>query len=76
MPNILPIKRKEDGTEDDGDGERAQVAEPAQVEDEPTDEAAAKKKSLAALREWIDQSKQRLEDWQKQVDQQIQSAKQ
>lgn len=68
VQNILPIKRKEDGTDGDGEPGDAQTEEPARAEDEPTDEAAAKKKSLAALREWIDQSKQRLEDWQKQVD--------
>lgn len=68
VQNILPIKRKEDGTDGDGEAEDTQTEEPARAEDEPTDEAAAKKKSLAALREWIDQSKQRLEDWQKQVD--------
>jgi polyhydroxyalkanoate synthesis repressor PhaR len=41
---------------------------PAVDEAEPTDEAAQKKKSLAALREWVDHSKHRLEEWQKQVD--------
>ena len=45
--------------------------EPPAAEDDPTDpgyEAAQKKKNLAALREWVDHSKHRLEEWQKQVD--------
>jgi polyhydroxyalkanoate synthesis repressor PhaR len=36
-----------------------------------TDEAMVKKRSLQSLREWIDHSKHRLEDWQKQVDTKI-----
>ena len=65
VKDILPGKRKEDGTEDAAP-EDAEAVVPA--DDAATDEAAEKKKSLAALREWIDHSKQRLEDWQKQVD--------
>lgn len=59
VQSILPGKlgKHEDGTE-----------EPVAVEDDPTDEAAQKKKSLQALREWVDHSKHRLEEWQKQVD--------
>src|SRR5690349_11782195 len=70
VQSILPGKRK------DGDGEADEA--PAEVEaannDEPTDEAAAKKKSLAALREWIEHSKSRLDDWQKQVDNKVRGA--
>jgi polyhydroxyalkanoate synthesis repressor PhaR len=47
------------------------------VEDAPhdgDDEAAAKKKSLAALREWVDHSKHRLDEWQRQVDGKIRGA--
>jgi polyhydroxyalkanoate synthesis repressor PhaR len=65
VQSILPGKRNEDGT--DGEPEEAAV----EVPDEPHDEAAQKKKSLAALREWIDHSKQRLEEWQKQVDHKV-----
>ena len=62
VQSILPGKRGKDGEELPEDP-------PAVVEiDDPTDEAAQKKKSLAALREWVDHSKHRLEDWQKQVD--------
>jgi polyhydroxyalkanoate synthesis repressor PhaR len=71
VQSILPGKRKEDGTE--GEGEPVEAAPPAAVIDE-TDEAAQKKKSLAALREWVDQSKHRLEDWQKQVEEKARGA--
>jgi polyhydroxyalkanoate synthesis repressor PhaR len=59
VQSILPGKRGKDGEE---------VADPPPVEEDPTDEAAQKKKSLAALREWVDHSKHRLDEWQKQVD--------
>jgi polyhydroxyalkanoate synthesis repressor PhaR len=60
VQSILPGKRGTDGQPAD---------DPPPADDaEPTDEAAQKKKSLAALREWVDHSKHRLEEWQKQVD--------
>ncbi|MBX3162505.1 MAG: polyhydroxyalkanoate synthesis regulator DNA-binding domain-containing protein [Deltaproteobacteria bacterium] len=37
------------------------------------DEAMVKKRSLASLREWIEHSKHRLDEWQKQVDSKIRS---
>jgi polyhydroxyalkanoate synthesis repressor PhaR len=58
----LPGKRKDDAPEDP-----AVVTEPS----EPADENALKKRSLDSLREWVDQSKQRLDEWQKQVDTKI-----
>jgi len=58
VQSILPGKRKEDGTLE---------TDPAPVPIDETDEAQ-KKRSLAALREWVDHSKHRLDDWQKQVD--------
>jgi polyhydroxyalkanoate synthesis repressor PhaR len=65
VQSILPGKKSGDG-EADGD------AEEAPTEDAPEgDEAAQKKKSLAALREWVDHSKSRLEEWQKQVDSKV-----
>ncbi len=74
VQSILPGKRKEDGTDGpDGQSEEPVAAEAA-GEDSPTDEAAAKKKSLAALREWIDHSKHRLEEWQKQVEEKARGA--
>jgi len=59
VQSILPLKKKEDGTALDPDP-------PPPPADETED--AAKKRSLLALREWVDHSKHRLEDWQKQVD--------
>ena len=64
----LPLKRR-DGTddvaEDPGAHDRA---------DGTVDEAMVKKRSLASLREWVEHSKQRLDEWQKQVDSKIRSA--
>jgi polyhydroxyalkanoate synthesis repressor PhaR len=74
VQSILPekLKRKEDGSED---GESTEVPAIAEVVDDAgTDEAAQKKKSLAALREWVDHSKHRLEDWQKQVEEKARGA--
>src|SRR3982750_3346044 len=59
--SILPGKRRDEG--DDGGNAPAVAAEP-----ESTDETALKKRSLASLREWVDHSKPRLDEWQKQVD--------
>jgi polyhydroxyalkanoate synthesis repressor PhaR len=62
VQSILPGKRKDDATDD---------AEPEVESAETTDENALKKRSLASLREWVDHSKQRLDEWQKQVDTKI-----
>ena len=62
MQSILPGKRKDDA-------EGGAPEEP--IDAEPADEAMVQKRSLASLREWVDQSKQRLEEWQKQVDEKI-----
>ena len=62
VQSILPGKRKDDTlseTEAPTDGA------------ESTDENAIKKRSLASLREWVDHSKHRLDEWQKQVDTKI-----
>jgi polyhydroxyalkanoate synthesis repressor PhaR len=70
VQSILPGKRK-DG---EGDEETTAAAEPsteATAVDDPTDEAATNRKSLANLREWVDHSKHRLEEWQKQVDSRV-----
>src|SRR3954452_6597028 len=56
VQSILPGKRKDDAPVDEPSGDPA------------ADEALVKKRSLAALREWVDQSKHRLDEWQKQVD--------
>jgi len=61
VQSILPGKRHEDG-----------------VDDVPLDaaaaEAAEKKRNLASLREWVDHSKSRLDEWQKQVDDKVRGA--
>jgi polyhydroxyalkanoate synthesis repressor PhaR len=61
VQSILPGKRKEDAAEET----------PAPEGSDATDENAMKKRSLASLREWVDHSKHRLDEWQKQVDTRI-----
>jgi len=61
VQSILPGKRKDDATGDEAPSENA----------ESTDENAMKKRSLASLREWVDHSKHRLDEWQKHVDTKI-----
>ena len=62
VQSILPGKRK-----DETAPEPAGDAPPG----EPTDESAINRRSLASLREWVDHSKHRLDEWQKQVDTKI-----
>ncbi|HEY5949892.1 MAG TPA: polyhydroxyalkanoate synthesis regulator DNA-binding domain-containing protein [Kofleriaceae bacterium] len=65
VQSILPLKKKDE----DGNGiPDAEGTETVEAVDDPTDEAAQKKKSLAALREWVEHSKARLDEWQRQVD--------
>ena len=70
VQSILPGKRK-DGSDPAND---EVAAEPEPQQDDATSDEAAKKRSVAALREWVDHSKSRLEDWQKQVDGKIRGA--
>ncbi|HEY1553335.1 MAG TPA: polyhydroxyalkanoate synthesis regulator DNA-binding domain-containing protein [Kofleriaceae bacterium] len=63
VQSILPGKRKEDGT-----------PEPVVELDDAQSEEAEKKRSVAALREWVDHSKTRLDEWQRQVDGKIRGA--
>jgi len=63
VQSILPGKRKDDALPPD--------PPPGDDHTEPTDETAAKRRSLASLREWVDHSKHRLDEWQKQVDARI-----
>src|SRR5690349_12851932 len=60
VQSILPGKRKEDGVES-----------PADESGDATDESAVKRRSLASLREWVDHSKSRLDEWQRHVDSKI-----
>ena len=57
VQSILPGKKKEDGTPE---------PDPLPPIDETED--AAKKRSLLVLREWVEHSKNRLDEWQRQVD--------
>ena len=70
VQSILPGKRK-----DAAEGEAGRDASDEVVETDeagaPADEAMVKKRSLASLREWVDHSKHRLDEWQKQVDTKI-----
>jgi polyhydroxyalkanoate synthesis repressor PhaR len=61
VQSILPGKRK--------DGEDEPVAEEIDATGgDAGDDSAFRKRSLETLREWVDHSKHRLDDWQKQVD--------
>lgn len=61
VQSILPGKRKDETPADPAGDDSA----------ESSDESAMKKRSLASLREWVDHSKNRLDEWQKQVDTKI-----
>lgn len=58
----LPGKRKDDGSPESAGDDAGGDA---------SDETAANRRSLASLREWVDHSKNRLDEWQKQVDTKI-----
>ena len=68
VQSILPGRDKKD---DDATDE-APASEESE-KDGPVDEALVKKRSLAALREWVDHSRTRLDEWQKQVETKIQT---
>ena len=70
VQSILPGKRKDDAT---GEEEKDPAAELGSAGSE-ADEAMVKKRSLQSLREWIDHSKHRLEEWQKQVEEKARGA--
>ncbi len=62
VQSILPGKKKDEDGND------------IPAEDDPSapmDEAMVKKRSLASLREWVDHSRTRLDEWQKHVDSKI-----
>jgi polyhydroxyalkanoate synthesis repressor PhaR len=75
VQSILPGKRKDEAERDGKDTENddAEAAAEAAAQAGPADEAMVKKRSLASLREWVDQSRHRLDEWQKQVDGKIRS---
>jgi len=63
VQSILPGKRKDE----------TDLEEPVAEGDpgDAGDDSAFRKRSLESLREWVDHSKHRLDDWQKQVDAKI-----
>jgi polyhydroxyalkanoate synthesis repressor PhaR len=73
VQSILPGKRKEDGERDPKDAKEGGDETAESAASAATDEAMVKKRSLASLREWVDQSRHRLDEWQKQVDGKIRS---
>ena len=74
VQSILPGKWKDDGTEREGkDKDAKDDDDEAAATAATADEAMVKKRSLASLREWVDQSRHRLDEWQKQVDGKIRS---
>jgi polyhydroxyalkanoate synthesis repressor PhaR len=74
VQSILPGKRKDEVTERDlKDVAETTTDEVATESSASSDEAMVKKRSLASLREWVDQSRHRLDEWQKQVDGKIRS---
>ncbi|HSK05443.1 MAG TPA: polyhydroxyalkanoate synthesis regulator DNA-binding domain-containing protein [Kofleriaceae bacterium] len=72
VQSILPGKWKDDGTEREDKADE-EASEEAAAPAASVDEAMVKKRSLASLREWVDQSRHRLDEWQKQVDGKIRS---
>jgi polyhydroxyalkanoate synthesis repressor PhaR len=71
VQSILPGKKKDGDPSSEGDDEAPPASEDGE-KDDPTDEAMVKRRSLASLREWVDESRQRLDTWQKQVNEKIQ----
>jgi polyhydroxyalkanoate synthesis repressor PhaR len=72
VQSILPGSKKK-GDDAPPEEEDRPPPDDADAQDSggPADEAMVKKRSLQSLREWIDHSKHRLEEWQKQVDTKI-----
>lgn len=64
VQSILPGK-KHDPRDEEGE------ESPPPDDGAPVDEAMVKKRSLASLREWIDSSKHKLDEWQKNVESKV-----
>ena len=72
VQSILPGRKDKDGKDIIDDPPASEDTDKDKDDkDGPVDEALVKKRSLAALREWVDHSRQRLDEWQKQVDSKI-----
>jgi polyhydroxyalkanoate synthesis repressor PhaR len=68
VQSILPGKRR------DAEKPAGEDAEPAAAETGEAAEAAHKRRSVAALREWAMSSRQSLDEWQRKVDEKIRNA--
>ena len=75
VQSILPgaKRRSEDEHEPDAAPPDADTSTDGGPAGGPVDEAMVKRRSLASLREWVEHSKHRLDEWQKQVDTKIRS---
>lgn len=73
VQSILPGRDKHKDGEGEAEAPPSESGEKDKDDGGPVDEALAKKRSIAALREWVDHSRQRLDEWQKQVETKIQS---
>ncbi|HEV7556427.1 MAG TPA: polyhydroxyalkanoate synthesis regulator DNA-binding domain-containing protein [Kofleriaceae bacterium] len=72
VQSILPIKKRDEPAKD---GELDDSLPPEENHHaDGDDDETAHKNALVSLREWVDHSKHRLEDWQKQVDNRIRGA--
>jgi len=73
VQSILTGKRKDDAGDAPPDDAAAEASAATGGTGETVEEGetALKKRSLASLREWVDHSKHRLDEWQKQVDTKI-----
>jgi polyhydroxyalkanoate synthesis repressor PhaR len=75
VQSILPIKRRDGVAEDAAGAEEPPPTEaPADDSDSETAVVRRGREGLTALREWVNQSKVALDDWQKRVDVRIRSA--
>ena len=79
VQSILPLKRREGEGGEGVPGEEVEATEAAPEVVEFDDDSTyggipRKQRGLAALREWVDESKHTLEEWQKRVDGGIQRA--
>jgi polyhydroxyalkanoate synthesis repressor PhaR len=73
VQSILPIKKRDEPAKD-GELDDSLPPEENHHADGGDDDETAHKNALVSLREWVDHSKHRLEDWQKQVDSRIRGA--
>src|SRR5262245_25741302 len=75
VTSILPIKRREEGEEGVEEAPPGDAVEVPFDEDDATYAGTQRsRRGIVALREWVEESKHTLEEWQRRVDGQIRSA--